>query len=293
MKQDICKKLIDDLSKSIRKSINEAFDFGSVNNSKSTGARVTDQARKVVQEENITNFLNDFLKELNGSDNIEIVRETIGWHGHSSKNSWNNLDVIVIPQDHINVEVQVNGFQFVHKTFAVALNFAKKNNIVINKIVFESVANKKHNFFSFNIADILTWNEYSLPDQIIFKNNQGEEKEAICVIQQSINPTVLTEDSLDILEYINEHFVDIIFLGFEGESQTFINENVYQLGIDNPRAYLKAKKLKCETKDLQRVEDLLKKGKSCESMAKAIREKNMSKAGSRFVASLRLLNSSK
>jgi hypothetical protein len=48
MKQDICKKLIDDLSKSIRKSINEAFDFGSVNNSKSTGARVTDQARKVV-----------------------------------------------------------------------------------------------------------------------------------------------------------------------------------------------------------------------------------------------------
>ena len=48
MKQDICKKLIEDLSKSIRNSINEAFDFGSVNNSKSTGARVTDQARKVV-----------------------------------------------------------------------------------------------------------------------------------------------------------------------------------------------------------------------------------------------------
>ena len=95
---------------------------------------------------------------------------------------------------------------------------------------------------------------------------------------------------LDILEYINEHFVDIIFLGFAGESQTFINENVYQLGIPNPQAYLKSKKLKCETKDLQRVEDLLKKGKSCESMAKAIGEKNMSKAGSRFVASLRLLN---
>ena len=89
---------------------------------------------------------------------------------------------------------------------------------------------------------------------------------------------------------INEHFVDIIFLGFEGASQTFINENVYQLGIDNPQAYLKSKKLKCEAKDLQRVEDLLKKGKSCESMAKAIGEKNMSKAGSRFVASLRLLN---
>jgi hypothetical protein len=105
-----------------------------------------------------------------------------------------------------------------------------------------------------------------------------------------MNPVELTDDSLDILEYINEHFVDIIFLGFEGASQTFINENVYQLGIDNPQAYLKSKKLKCEAKDLQRVEDLLKKGKSCESMAKAIGEKNMSKAGSRFVASLRLLN---
>ena len=290
MKQDICKKLIDDLGRSIRKSINEAFDFGSVSTTKTAGERVTDQARKVVQEENITNFLNGFLKELNGSDNIEIVRETMGWHGHSSKNSWNNLDVIVIPHDHVNVEVQIKGFQIVHKTFILALNFAKKNNIVINKIVFEDVANKKHNFFSFSIADILTWNDYSLPDQIIFKSKEGEEKEAICVIQQAQNPIELTEDSLDILEYINEHFVDIIFLGFEGASQTFINENVYQLGIDNPQAYLKSKKLKCEAKDLQRVEDLLKKGKSCESMAKAIGEKNMSKAGSRFVASLRLLN---
>lgn len=290
MKQDICKKLIDDLGRSIRKSINEAFDFGSVSTTKTAGERVTDQARKVVQEENITNFLNGFLKELNGSDNIEIVRESMGWHGHSSKNSWNNLDVIVIPHDHVNVEVQINGFQIIHKTFILALNFAKKNNIVINKIVFEEVANRKHNFFSFSIADILTWNDYSLPDQIIFKSKEGEEKEAICVIQQTQKPIELTEDSLDILEYINEHFVDIIFLGFEGASQTFINENVYQLGIDNPQAYLKSKKLKCEAKDLQRVEDLLKKGKSCESMAKAIGEKNMSKAGSRFVASLRLLN---
>ena len=62
---------------------------------------------------NITNFLNGFLKELNGSDNIEIVRETLGWHGHSSKNSWNNLDVIVIPHDHVNVEVQIKGFQII------------------------------------------------------------------------------------------------------------------------------------------------------------------------------------
>lgn len=38
------------------------------------------------------------------------------------------------------------------------------------------------------------------------------------------------------------------------------------------------------------MEDLLKKGKSCEAMAKAIGEKNISKAGSRFVAALRLLN---
>ena len=124
MKQDICKKLIDDLGRSIRKSINEAFDFGSVSTTKTAGERVTDQARKVVQEENITNFLNGFLKELNGSDNIEITRETMGWHGHSSKNSWNNLDVIVIPHDHVNVEVQINGFQIVHKTFILALDIS-------------------------------------------------------------------------------------------------------------------------------------------------------------------------
>jgi len=177
------KNLIDNLGRTIRKSINEAFDFGSISNTKSTAARVTDQAIQIVQEQNITAFLKGFLKELNGSDNIEIEREGSGWHGHSSKNSWNNLDVMVIPQDRINVELQINGFQIVHKTFGLALNFAKENNIVINKIVFENVANKKHNFFSFGIANILTWNEYSLPDQIIFKNNQGEEKEAICVIQ--------------------------------------------------------------------------------------------------------------
>jgi hypothetical protein len=34
--------------RSIRKSINEAFDFGSVSTTKTAGERVTDQARKVV-----------------------------------------------------------------------------------------------------------------------------------------------------------------------------------------------------------------------------------------------------
>ena len=55
----------------------------------------------------------------------------------------------------------------------------------------------------------------------------GEEKEAICVIQQSINPAVLTEDSLDILEYINDHqyHVDITRIGIEDHFVTHGNIN--------------------------------------------------------------------
>lgn len=47
-KRNIYENLINDLGRTIRKSINEAFDFGTVSNTKSTAQRVADQNRAIV-----------------------------------------------------------------------------------------------------------------------------------------------------------------------------------------------------------------------------------------------------
>lgn len=293
-------KILKDISKVVKTSINEAFNFGSVGKPVNKNDAIVSAVRHEALKQNIEEFF-ELCKDYMMAGNIVIDNSSSNeWIMKSQTTYGGDRNYITLKQAGASLEISID-MRYMDRYSNMAAN-KTQNDMVFDLL---SKASDYHinigtanlinssRFCIFNNATLFEMNPTNLPSKINFQelyNDNIEDVHRFCVITKVDNGGALNDSVMPMVEYMQDCFADMIFVNFAGAEQDFVNEKIYKLGIPNVQEYLKQRKLKCEAKDLQRVEDLLKKGKSCEAMAKAIGEKNISKAGSRFVAALRLLN---
>ena len=294
-------KILKDISKVVKASINEAFDFGSAGKTTQKKSAIISTVRHEVLKKNIEDYLTFCWEYItNGKDEFTIDDSTSGCWILKSEGYRGQDEHVKIQQSNNSVfDCTINSRSISTFYRNEKTNGKEKSDVILE--MFTGAAQYHLNIgtgiikglpnCTFNLSSLENISLDTLPSKLVLQDAWSDKilTTALSAIVNDNNSSSL-DSMMPMIEYMQDNFVDVIFAGFSGAAQDFINENIYRMKIPNVQEYLKSRKLKCEAKDLQRVEDLIKKGKSCEAMAKAIGEKNISKAGSRFVAALRLLN---
>lgn len=245
-------KILKDISKVVKTSINEAFDFGSAGKNTKKNSAIISTVRHEVLKKNIEDFF-DFCKGYMSGGNFVIDDSRQGtWILTSDAGYRGNMENVKLTLTNNSV------FDCTINLLSISLYSDKAKGKNTTDIVFEIFSEaSKYNlnigtgilkspdaFGVFNANTLANMSPDMLPSKLTYqsayRDNNGQElANVLGIVLHEKNSTSLDNSMMPMIEYLQNNFVDLIFANFSGADQEFINENVYRLGIPNVQEYLK------------------------------------------------------
>lgn len=287
--ENLYKTLLNNISYTIKKKLSEGIDFNDLDDSDSDDGLIQ-AIHTAVKPKILEKFIQDLCGDSWRFNKIDDYTYKIG----STINS-------------IDIEYTNNTLVLTYNYYIEPLNrFLQQFIDVLNKKEYHIISNYKwvlpykvksnkneHGLINLNLS-LFNRPIEELPVSI---NTNDQISKGLQLINDTKSDNIITEELLD---YLDNMFDDISFIGLQNNDLQFVTNTYYRPELNNVTEYLKDHKLKCSAadykKNIQRVEDIIKKAKGAESnklaesQAAKIGEAAKSKAGYRYVAALRLLN---
>lgn len=291
--ENLYNTLIKNIGKTIKQSINEAFDFNKLQplSNEDIMKKTNISVYQGLYIDLLTDKLQNSLSKKIGTDNAPI-KKNINVEEYEILRGNTVIITLSINYDnnkYINVTIN-NYYNAILNTLYELDKDEDLGGIHINLLTIN--IDNSFNHYSYEFTNMNSLINLDILNININFSNKKADVIPICNIRYN-KDNIITEETLYHLKTIIPspiHFYQ--FERYNKEQQDLITNIIYNSITDNddPVNYLKNKKIKFEEKDFQRVEDLIKKQKNCKSMADAIGEKAKSKAGFRYIAFLRLLH---